>query len=395
MEIESEVGSFAGSDSILTIDDVASPLSEPALEPVPVTPEADEETVREVSHLELAFKAPSSYLLEIESVEPPIEAGERLFVTDGDTFWTYDSIADTYSREPIGSFAMVQWYFQPGAFAGVGDIAGLLQGMAARPGTTATLVGEETLLGRPVHVIEISPAYRGSTMSPDGSTVEYSGGVVRMWLDKEFLFTLRMELPQDEGASTWTMRVTEIQFNVEVSDDLFRFEPPAGAVEVPSSGGSTTSSGSSSSVSAGPGGIGLPAGFFTPAYLPAGYEGVSVGTTSDSNGEKISAEFLLKERAGDGRILVSERVRPDLPDALRRGRQITINGHDAWLDTANGEIALAWQEGGVVIVFAARGTSEDEVLRMAESMEVQGAIRDDPGFAIPVEEVVPVSPDGP
>ncbi|MCH8850824.1 MAG: outer membrane lipoprotein carrier protein LolA, partial [Chloroflexi bacterium] len=224
-ESETEAGSLSGTSTTLSIDE-ASPLGEP----VPVTPVGAVETVREFSRAELAFKAPGSYLIRVEGIEPAIEAGERLFVTDGDTLWSYDSISNTYSREPVEALVMMQWYFQPAAFAGGGDIASLLQGLGYGPERTATLVGEETLLGRPVHVIEIRPGYSGTISSTDGTSEEYSGGVARMWLDKEFLFTLRMELPQDQGASTWTLRVTEIEFNGEVPDDLFQFEPPAGAV---------------------------------------------------------------------------------------------------------------------------------------------------------------------
>ena len=388
-ESETEAGPrLRSSTSAIIVQEV--PDGSSPEDAIPVAPASEEEMVREVSRVKLAFKAPNSYLYEFENVEPPGEAGEGLFVTDGDTFWSYDSISNTYSRESIESFLMIQWSFQPGAFAG-GGIAGLLQGLGFGPERTATLVGEETLLGRPVHVIEVRPGYTGSRSREDGTMEEYSGGVVRMWLDKEFLFTLRMELPQGPDDGTFEMRVTEIEFNVEVSDDLFRFEPPSGAFEVPAS---DDLSSRRSEFQSGPGNLHLPVGFLTPAYHPAGYRAVSSESRLDSDGRGVDAQFVVEERDGDGSFLVRELVRPDLPDTVRRGRKITINGHDAWLDTTGDGISLAWHQEGVAIYFGANGVGEAEVIRVAESMQLVEADGDDLRLATP-PELVPVSPGDP
>jgi outer membrane lipoprotein-sorting protein len=389
------------------VAEITSPVdddSEATIEAVPEGETSEQantapELAMRRSEMQVAFEAPTKYRVDLETLDPSIESGEQsLFVGDGTSSWFYESHSNTYfqkaAENPVG-LVTLQYYLTPAMFFG-GGIGGLIEGIRSATDAKAVIAAEDTLLGRAVYVVEISPAYSGSRSGPDGQE-EYSGGVVRMWLDKEFLFALRTQIPDGEGGEIVEIRFTDISFNREIDDSLFRFTPPAGATEV-ESGGDAGFSSSGGSVG---GEIGFPAPFLSLSQLPGGYAGRSSGTSSDANGTYFSARFLLVEEGDDGYVRGEQRIRADgMPATLQTGEPTSVNGHEAWLTESPDAINLAWQDGDIVIVLTSNRLSSEALLRIAQSMQVRAG-GNDPG---PVEvepseggevEVVPAEPESP
>lgn len=197
---------------------------------------------------QIAFRAPNQLRVEVEEVGseaealsgvevPPLEPEDHdppqrsLLVADGETIWEYDYTTNTYGSRPLDEALLdMLVLLHPGSFGERVDLAGLLRSFSAGA-WEAELVGEDTYLGRPVYVVEVSLA---ATISHNrfGGEEELSGGTMRLWLDREYLFTLRFEMEDDSGLGlfpTERMRFTEIEFNPDLPDSLFQFTPPPGA----------------------------------------------------------------------------------------------------------------------------------------------------------------------
>jgi outer membrane lipoprotein-sorting protein len=346
------------------------------------------EVLPEESTMEIWFGAPDDYRLERLVVDPRDSTTSTiLIITDGTTDWWYRSKSNTYGNsptEPPDSNSDFRVFLGPGS--GVTSIEGLLAQYQNDPEHKARLSGERTIAGRRAYVLEISPAWTSS--GPDG---EDSGGVVRFWIDKQYLFAIGWEAEYKDGG-VYGLRFRDIEFNGDLSADLFTFTPPPGATERDSFLDPSGMSGSS--ISSGDMGerIDLPAGFLTPAHLPAGYQARSHGSSyevdDDGNKHTYRVDFLVREDDGDGYVSTQERRDLDaLPGALKRGDEIDVLGNDAWLWTEDGLLHLAWQDGDLVVYMIARELSADELLRVAESMELSTG--DDTSGS---SEAVPVLP---
>ena len=96
----------------------------------------------------------------------------------------------------------------------------------------ARVVGDDTLLGIPVKILEYGPLWTDS--DPDrrkaGWTI-HSGGVGRAWIDPETMFILRNEASMREGQSS-LVEVTSLEYDPVFAPGTFRFELPPGKVEV-------------------------------------------------------------------------------------------------------------------------------------------------------------------
>jgi outer membrane lipoprotein-sorting protein len=313
------------------------------------------------STMSVAFQAPGRFRWDLETQSPAIESGERVqFAADGTQAWMYQSRSNTYSGLPVGDLRYYQSLLNPGIFAG-GSLVSLLELLRTNPSINVKLVAEDTLLGRDAYVIEVSPIYKGSQSGSDSTPQETASGTMRLWIDKEFLFTLQLETPAgpDQSDGTLHLQYTSIEFNGEVAADKFQFSPPPGATEVVPN--ESTHSGQTIV----PGG--LPAGFLTPSYRPDGYIGGATGSSSDANGEPIAAYTRLTR--GDAYLLIRERIRKDgLPAALMQGDGVEANGHRAWLEHTANQTSLAWQAGDIVVQLVVNQLPDNELLRIADSM---------------------------
>jgi outer membrane lipoprotein-sorting protein len=308
--------------------------------------------------VEVSYRAPDRQRLLIRTESPSIASGEEtLVVWNGDRLLYFNSQRMEYSEWPEESGAYLQWRFNPALYFG-GNIGNLLGQLEESEGITANITGEETILGREVYVIEVSPLFTSSSSGDD----EESSGVMRLWIDKQHLFMLRMDTPAGADKGDLSLEYTAIEFNGDVPDSDFEFEPPPGATQVERDDDST----SSNRTSMGDGKF--PSGFLDPLYRPGGYDTVGQGSSQSSSGQRLEAHSEFK--LGDDYLVIRERVRKDgMPEALKQGESVDVNGLDAWFDEAGPVRSLSWQQGDFVIQITADALPAEELLRIAWSME--------------------------
>jgi hypothetical protein len=151
--------------------------------------------------------------------------------------------------------------------------------------------------------------------------------------------------------------------------------------------------------------ISLPPPFFIPTYIPDGYAG-RFSQTSDPSDRYSRARFLLVEPERDGYVVGEQHVRADgTVEELGGGEPTSVNGREAWFTRSEDTLSLAWMDGDIVIVLTANRLSDEELLRMAESMQVGEATGDPPAIAEEPPsgegssggetEIVPTEPDSP
>ncbi len=307
------------------------------------------------------FKTPNRFRHELEGTQSGSSSeGERRTVSvgDGETFWTYNQLSGTYDRQPQSRtersgedrFDPSELLFGPGVL----DLEGILTALREEyPEEDVSLRDDETILGRHTYVIE----------------GESGRGSFRVWLDKQYLLPLRMEsdFVAEEGESafsalTFELRFTDIQFDVEIDDDLLRFTPPPGSVRDNVQRVHTW----------------LSPGMLAPTWLPQDYGLASMyaggGSTQDKGTTlevRETRECTLKSDFGEGSLTLREELlKGDMPDTLKRGARIELRGGEAWLDhEVDGTTVLAWKEGDFTITISADQLSDDVLLRIAESMQ--------------------------
>lgn len=312
------------------------------------------------------FEVPDRYRVEWEML------GESLVgVTDGETILQYNPDDKTYATAPADSPDAADFpiTFSPGEIPGtIQEVLALVEADTDR---RATLVGEDSMLGHPVYVIEANSPLEPNTKSNGDD--EMSGGPIRFWIDKQYLFPLAWTASFAPGL-TWGMRFSEVEFNGGIDDEIFSVTPPEGSrrvdakeladsVQAGFSGGGSIEGDLGQEVS-------LPAGFLAPTYLPTGYQTRAIGQEEDADGI-YQVEFLIRQDAGDGYISAQERRgRGAIPDALKKGDLVVAHDVQAWLREEDDLLHLAWQENDLVIYVIARGLTADELLRVADSMQV-------------------------
>lgn len=129
-----------------------------------------------------------------------------VIVSDGDYFWIYYPSADP--KQVIRS----------SRGAGGLDLRSQFIGDPVRR-FEATSHGTETVRGRATHVLTLNPR------EPLGYRR------LKVWIDAEDHLVRRFELTEENG-NVRRFDLTDLRVNPTLADDLFRFEPPAGAVVV-------------------------------------------------------------------------------------------------------------------------------------------------------------------
>ena len=126
-------------------------------------------------------------------------------VADGRSFWLYYPSSDP--RQVIRT-----------SIAEGGETVDLQQQFLSNPNQrfVATLAGEESVGGRPAHVLTLVP--RGP--SP------YR--ILKVWVDKQDHLVRRFEMTE-ENESVRRVELRNLRTNHALADDLFTFTPPAGA----------------------------------------------------------------------------------------------------------------------------------------------------------------------
>jgi len=145
-------------------------------------------------------------------VQLPTASGERTLVSDGETFWSWNSEDRTVRRIPEGEHERDAANADPGAAAA--------EALAAlRPTSDIRVDGTAEVAGRPVYELVLVPASAERTLLRE----------VRVAVDAEHRMPLRLTvLATGSSDPALQLGFTEIGFGPQ-DPELFRFTPPPGA----------------------------------------------------------------------------------------------------------------------------------------------------------------------
>jgi outer membrane lipoprotein-sorting protein len=146
-------------------------------------------------------------------VQLPTESGERTLVSDGETFWSWNSEDRTVRRVPVGEHERESANADPGAAAA--------EALAAlRPTSVISVDGTSEVAGRPAYDLVLAPASSERTLLRE----------VRVAVDAEHRNPLRLTvLATGSPDPALQIGFTDIDFGPQ-DPALFRFTPPPGAV---------------------------------------------------------------------------------------------------------------------------------------------------------------------
>jgi hypothetical protein len=344
--------------------------------------------------IRFAVRDQSHYRVEIQTVQPALEAGTRTVIVNGDQMWVYDSRTNTAATYPVPSIdpastapdpsgvlndQLLQGNDLRGVLGGsvpvlpdpsstVDAYVAALQKAPAPKGVTrsAAIVGHDTFLGHPVDVIGYGPYYDGL-----GST--------RLWVDAEHPFVLKSEeqygqAPAGSGdmPNDVLYRVTSINFGTGPSDsDL---QPSFPVTPVVLDRAPSLSSGWASSGSTPPApflAVSAPdASVFQTVCEPTSFrqEGPSFYGTQSVQQLFLSQHSECGAPVGAGPyVMVRQHIQvAGMPSALQVGSPSTINGCRIWSGTYSDSQTWAnLSVGQVAIQVTSNALSADQLTQYA------------------------------
>lgn len=236
---------------------------------------------------------------------------------------------------------------------------------------TASVTGNDVILGRPTVVMETPGSYSSSSDTPGAETPD---GTMRIWLDPERMVVMKTEVETSDGL--YRIAVTALDWDASVPAAQVRFEPPDGATlaEGDDSGGIRSGSNIVSQEGMGSsegGSFQAPPPFFEPAHTPEGVQLQQVMQETSSGSSTpvfLTADYGAAD-GGDARLTLQESLRAGgLPDALKAGTPTPVGANAGWLSFDGTTATLAWQQDDVALVITAVGVVQEEVITMAASM---------------------------
>ncbi|MCL4243424.1 MAG: hypothetical protein KJ048_18895, partial [Dehalococcoidia bacterium] len=358
------------------------------------TPDTDTETETTVSTLRWWSKDRDHARWEIESDRDGTRT-DTTVVVDGAWQWVYSGATNTYSKaampdlpdgvetRPLALSAFVGPIGVPSKVAFLDSLRDFANLDFVRETGTATVLGRKTT------IIEFGPASRGSTSqvsaplgasppaAPTQPATETSSGVVRVWLDEERMVAMRYVI--SGSRADVQAEVLQLDWNAPVAARKLVFEPPAGAALVDADTGLAPAGHSEAGSISGGGTLWYttPPGFFTVTYLPAAVKASEYERQFDANNQPI--RLTVKFAGGtSGTDLTVDQSRSPGPLSLRDEpmEYLLAGGAEAFLaERAGGrdsgpEIALATRRDGVNITITAHGLSREEVIAVAEGLEL-------------------------
>jgi outer membrane lipoprotein-sorting protein len=148
-------------------------------------------------------------------IQVPTDAGERTFVADGQTFWSWNSADRTVTKVPDGQ----RPEGAPDA-ATTDPTAAATQALAAlRPTSEVSVDGTAVVAGRPAYELVLAPAPSERTLLRE----------VRIAVDAEKRVPLQLTVLANGSAEpVLQLGFTDLQFGAQDAS-LFTFTPPPGA----------------------------------------------------------------------------------------------------------------------------------------------------------------------
>ena len=316
-------------------------------------------------------------------------------VVDGTWQWVYSRATNTYSKSAIPELPegvetrplALSLFVGP---VGVPSKEAFIEGL--RESASIDFVreaGTATVLGRETTIIEFGPASRSTasqgSASPGGSppagatppATVTSSGVVRMWLDEERMVAMRYVV--EDSPAEVRAEVVRLDWNAPVAAQKLVFEPPQGATLADADTGLAPAGHSEAGSISGSGTLWYttPPGFFTVSYLPADLEAHEYERQFDANNQPIGLTVKFAGGApGTDLAVAQSRGTGALPLRDEPMEYLLAGGAEAFLaerdgDTGSGpELVLTTRRDGINITITARGLSREEVIAVAEGLEL-------------------------
>lgn len=327
---------------------------------------------------------PDRWRWEIETTGTILEDGIATTVFDGDKVWTYDDASNAYQRAvyptvPEGMIPSPSFSARLGP-ANLDSVDAFVEEWRSRStDSDVQQAGEATVLGRRTQIVEIRPAWRGSSESavapPAGQTTqgsETSGGGVRIYIDPDRMFIMRWAVDGEGAAQSYLAEIATLDYGTSIDPALFTFDPPPGAREVESTQGQSCGG---SSGSAGGGGspdlTSLPrqSGFLIPTHIPPGYGSSFSGSESGFACETVATTVTLQSPDG-AYIILRQRLRPALPTAVASWTPVDVGSIEGYRHSEDGVLSLLWRNRDIVALLNTDSAPFEDLLRIAESAEL-------------------------
>jgi DNA-binding CsgD family transcriptional regulator len=333
---------------------------------IPLTPDLRllPEPAESEGILRLWWRDEQHFRWEYERRTPADQTGTDVAVADGEFQWSHRAGEESYLKIDLASIPERQRILPVvGAFgsrrnvSSVDDLASLMLEGGGASGWVNRLP-DETLLGRTVAVIESGPMGCGETAAfrPE-APADDCWGSARNWVDPERMVVLKLVVTGEDGRSIESLEasVTRLEYDTEVPDSELVFEPPAGT---------TVEDLSRAADEPGPE---PPRGFLRLGYVPQGYRSDGTGGGGGSETATVWQHFLSPQ---DARLVFTQE-KADLPGHLRQGDERTVAGVTAYATTLDsGSRRLAFERDGLSVVLEAEALSFDELVALAESLEL-------------------------
>jgi hypothetical protein len=346
------------------------------------------------SEVRFAVRDQSHYRVEIQTLQPALEAGTRTIIVNGDQMWVYDSRTNTAATYPVPSIDPASTAPDPSGVLNEvllqgNDLRGVqggsvpvmpdpsstidaylaaLQKAPAPKGVTrsAAIVGHDTLLGHPVDVIDYGPYYDGL-----GST--------RLWVDTEHPFLLKSEeqygqAPAGAGdmPNDVLYRVTAINFGTGPSDSDLQPSFPVKPIAIERAPNLSTGQMNMGETIPAPF-LSAPApdtSVFQVACDPWSFrqEGPSYYGTQSTQQLFLSQHSECSAPVGAGPyVMVRQHIQvAGMPSALQTGSSTTINGCSIWSGTfPDGQTWANLDVGQVAIQVTSNALSADQLTQYA------------------------------
>jgi hypothetical protein len=300
--------------------------------------------------------------VSIHTAAPALMSSTEAVTISGSTITRYSDLYNRAIREkvssPITTDGMWGWL---GFYAG-GSLVSLVQRMglgyvawANGQGMHAAVVRQSEVDGRPVDVIEVSPA----AQSQSGSATTSGIGKATIWLDKQYPVVLKASVADTpDQPQHWLYRVTSVNPGRLPDSTFLQYRPPVRAVEAPQSPGSGSPGNSlPSPVLSGPRG-------FLTVKAPAGYMLRSWESAADPLWGKTSS--IGGVFTGNGFLAIREQVRATgLPQELRAGGSRRAGRCQVWTGIWSGARWLALEHKNVSLLAVSDKLTQKDLIHLA------------------------------
>jgi DNA-binding CsgD family transcriptional regulator/outer membrane lipoprotein-sorting protein len=333
---------------------------------IPLTPDLRRlpEPAESEGVLRVWWRDEQHFRWEYERRTPADQTGTDVAVADGEFQWSHRAGEESYLKIDLVSIPDNQRILPiVGALSSranastVDDLVAFLGEGRVANGWVNRL-SDKTYLGRTVAIIESGPIGCGEhgAFMPDAPPDDCWGSG-QTWLDPKTMLVLKLVATGEDGRSIESLEasVTRLEYDTEVPESELVFEPPPGT---------TVEDLSRAPDEPGPE---PPPGFLRLGFVPRGYRSDGTGGGGGSETATVWQHFLSPQ---DARLVFTQE-KADLPGHLRQGDERTVAGVTAFAATLDGgSRRLAFERDGLAVVLEAEALSFDELVALAESLEL-------------------------